>query len=177
MLKALHEEVLFVCYSYNMFTSNAPTNYVCPICLGVKLVDSPNTLMKPSDIVYSDEFVTVFVNSFFMGKNSGHVIVVPNDHYENIYDLPEEVGRHIFETAQKMSMAIKKTYNADGITLKQNNESAGDQHAFHFHLHVFPRYKDDAFNAIQPDQKRLADPVERAEYANKLKAGLKISRE
>jgi histidine triad (HIT) family protein len=156
-------------YNCIMFPSNAPEDYICPICLGIQKVESEKTLIKPTDIVYSDDTVTVFINSFFMGKNAGHVIVVPNIHYENIYDLPAEVGRHIFDIAQRMAKTIKKAYESNGITIKQNNEPAGDQHAFHFHLHVFPRYDNDGFNEILPEQKRLAEPKERAEYANKLK--------
>ncbi|HEX7633523.1 MAG TPA: HIT family protein [Candidatus Saccharimonadales bacterium] len=128
--------------------------------------------MKPTDIVYSDDVVTVFVNSFFMGKNAGHVIVVSNTHYENIYDLPSEVGQHVFVVAQEMAQVIKKAYKADGITIKQNNEPAGDQHAFHYHLHVFPRYENDGFNEILPAQKRLAEPEERARYADRLRTEL-----
>ena len=157
-----------------MFPSNAPKDYICPICLGIQGVESEKTLLKPADIVYSDDTVTVFVNSFFMGKNAGHVIVVPNVHYENIYDLPAEVGRHIFYTAQTMARTIKAAYKTDGITIKQNNEPAGDQHAFHYHLHVFPRYDDDGFNKILPEQKRLAEPTERAEYVSKLKKYLDV---
>lgn len=152
-----------------MFSSNAPKDYICPICLGIKRVESDDTLMRPTDIVYSDDLVTVFINSFFMGKNAGHAIVVPNEHYENVYGLPDEIGRHVFDISKEVAIVIKKVYEADGITIKQNNEPAGDQHAFHYHLHVFPRYKDDGFNAIQPEQKRLAEPEERAEYAEKLK--------
>lgn len=153
-----------------MFPSNAPEDYICPICLGIQKVESEKTLMRPTDIVYSDDAVIIFVNSFFVGKNAGHVIVVPSIHYENIYDLPVEVGRHIFDAAQRMAKTMKKAYECDGITIKQNNEPAGDQHAFHYHLHVFPRYDNDGFNEILPEQKRLAEPGERAEYANRLMA-------
>lgn len=128
--------------------------------------------MKPTDVVYKDDLVTVFVNSFFMGKNAGHVIVVPNEHFENIYTLPATYGHRIFEIAQKIALAMKEVYACDGITTRQNNEPAGDQHAFHFHFHIFPRYKDDGFNTVQPEQKRLAEPAERAGYAKKLAAAL-----
>lgn len=155
-----------------MFPSNAPNTYVCPICLGTQHIENERTLMKQTDIVYGDDTVTVFVNSFFIGNNAGHVIVVPNEHYENLYELPSEVGHHIFDIAQKMAIVMKKAYITDGITIRQNNEPAGDQHAFHYHLHVFPRYKSDGFNEILPEQKRLADPEERAQYAAKLKEQL-----
>ncbi len=152
------------------FGSNAPDDYVCPICLGLQGADDERTLMKITDVVYKDDLVTVFINSFFVGSNEGHAIIVPNEHFENIYSIPELVGHRISEVTQKVAIAIKKLYVADGITIRQNNEPAGDQHAFHFHQHVFPRYADDGYNAIQPSNKRLAEPTVRAEYAKKLRA-------
>jgi histidine triad (HIT) family protein len=153
-------------------TSNAPDDYICPICLGVQGIENQNTLMKPTDIVYRDDLVTGFINSFFVGKNAGHVIVVPNRHYESIYTLPAEEGHRIFDVAQKIALAMKGACKCDGITTRNNNELAGDQHAFHFHFHVFPRYDDDGYNAVQPSEKRLADPKEREEYAQKIEAAL-----
>lgn len=119
-----------------MVASSAPSNYRCPICLGIQGIVSPDTLTKPTDVVYQDELVTAFINSFFVGVNSGHVIVVPNEHFENIYTLPPEYGHRVFDVAQKIALAMKEAYQCDGITARQNNEPAGDQHAFHFHLHV-----------------------------------------
>lgn len=97
-------------------------------------------------------------------------MVVPNSHYENIYELPEEIGHHIFDTAKKIAIAMKKAYNTDGITTRQNNEPAGDQHAFHYHLHIFPRYTDDGFDQAQG--KRETTQAGRQAYAEKLKREL-----
>lgn len=160
----------------NTFTSNAPQEYICPICLGIKREVSDRTLMRPSDIVYQDDLVTVFINSFFMGKNAGHVIIVPNEHFETIFTIPKKYLHRIAEVAQRMAITIKRAYKTDGITTKQNNEPAADQHAFHFHFHVFPRYTDDGFNKVAPEQKRLAPPEERAEYANRLRIVLEDKR-
>jgi histidine triad (HIT) family protein len=128
--------------------------------------------MKPTDIVYKDGLVTGFINSFFMGKNAGHVILVPNEHFESIYTLPAKYGHRIFDISQKVALAMKETYSCDGVTTRNNNEPAGDQHAFHFHLHVFPRYENDGYNSVQPSEKRLAEPKERADYASKIRAAL-----
>jgi len=152
--------------------SRAPQDYQCPICLGLANAGEPDTLIRPTDIVYKDELVTVLINSFFMGKNAGHVIVVPNEHFESLYVLPSAIGHRVFDIAQKMALALKSAYHCDGVKLIQNNEPAADQHAFHFHLHVYPRYDNDGFNSILPADKRLADPDERAGYAAKLKAAL-----
>jgi histidine triad (HIT) family protein len=134
--------------------NHASSDYICPICLGVSGVESEDTLLRLTDIVYIDEFVTAFINSFWIKNNPGHVIVVPNDHYENLYDLPSDLGIHIFNTSKKIAIAMKEAYGCDGITTLQNNEPAGGQHAFHYHHPIFPRYKNDDLHANMMDKQR-----------------------
>lgn len=144
-------------------------NYNCPICLGNSGTENDDTLLRQADLVFHDHLVTVWLNSFWIKGNEGHIIIVPNEHFENIYDLSDDVGRRIFEVSKLMSKAIKETYYCDGITLRQNNEPAGDQHAFHYHLHIFPRYKDDNFNQELTKKSFLSNPEDRTEYVEKLK--------
>ncbi len=151
--------------------SHAPKDYDCPICLGIQGVETDKTLLKLEDIVYIDELVTAFINSFWIKNNPGHVIVVPNTHYENIYDLPDHLGAHIHKVAKQISIAMKKSYGCDGITTLQNNEPAGGQHAFHYHFHVFPRYDGDDLHTNMMD-KLVADPAKRKEYAERLRLAL-----
>ena len=153
--------------------SNAPTNYACSICLGNQGIENEDTLLKQADLVFRDDLVSVWINSFWIKGNEGHDIIVPNEHFENIFDLPKHMGRRIFEVSMLMSKAVKETYYCDGITLRQNNEPAGDQHAFHYHLHIFPRYNDDNFNQELTKKSYLSDPEKRIEYVNKLKKYLK----
>ena len=153
------------------FESRAPQGYICPICAGLNHPGSEHTHIVKGDIVYQDDSTTALINTFFIPGNEGHVIVVPNEHYESIYDLSKEAGHQIFDVAQMLARAIKSAYQTDGITLRQNNEPAGGQHAFHYHLHVLPRYDgDDLSNATYH-----ADPAERAVYADKLRAQLAIT--
>lgn len=152
--------------------NHAPPNYKCPICLGVAGIESEDTLLRQSDLVYRDETVSVFINSFFIGKNEGHLIIVPNVHYEHIYDIPSPVLHNIMDTAKKMTEVMKKAYLCEGITLLQNNEAAGGQHAFHFHLHIFPRYTDDKIYDHMMN-KKLAAPEERKKFVEKIKIHLK----
>ncbi len=151
--------------------NHAKDDYICPICLGVQGVENDKTLLLQQDIVYFDELMTAFINSFWIKNNPGHVIVVPNDHYENLYDLPDELGSHIFAVAKKIAIAMKESYKCDGITTLQNNEPAGGQHAFHYHFHIFPRYANDDLHANMMD-KQLADLTEREKFAIKLRASL-----
>ncbi len=148
--------------------SHTPQNYICPICIALNGEESDRTLIKQDDIIYKDEVVTAFVNSFFLEGNDGHVLIVPNKHYENVFDLPEEINNHVQKIAKKMAILLKEKYKCDGISLLQNNEPAGDQHVFHYHLHVFPRYNNDHFNN-NLGAKKVLDPNLRKDYANKLK--------
>lgn len=152
--------------------NHAPKDYKCPICLGVNGVESEDTLLKKADLVYKDRLVSVFVNSFWIPTCEGHVIIVPNDHYENIYELPEDIGHRISGVVKMISIAMKKAYKCDGITTRQNNEPAGNQHAFHYHHHIFPRYDEDSFNINLTKKSILSEPKERIKYVNKLKEAI-----
>lgn len=168
-----HNLVKIFSIRYNCsMTEHAPQGYICPICVGNQGEESDATLLKQADLVFKDELVSVWINSFWIKGNEGHVIVVPNQHYENLYDLPQEMGHRIFDISQQLAKVLKAAYQCDGITIRQNNEPAGDQHAFHYHLHIFPRYHGDSFNSNLADGKFLAAPAVRQEYVVRIKAVL-----
>lgn len=148
--------------------NHAPANYVCPICLGVAGEENAHTLIRQSDIIYQDGVVMAFIASYWIGRNDGHVIVVPCEHYENLYDLPDEVAAKIMSLARQLAVAMKAAYNCEGVTLQQNNEPAGGQHAFHYHLHLFPRNTgDDIYQHMGVKRETTAE--ERLPYAKLLK--------
>ncbi|MEN9604500.1 MAG: hypothetical protein RJB39_185 [Candidatus Parcubacteria bacterium] len=149
---------------------HAPQNYNCPICLTINGIENEFNMAKQADIVYRDEKTLVFVNSKFIESNPGHVIVVPTAHFENIYELPTEYSHAIAETAQKMAVALKEVRTCDGIWIEQNNEPASGQHAFHYHMHVVPRFKDDNLKQVLAAGKTyVADPTDRVGYAEALR--------
>ncbi len=148
--------------------NHAPQNYKCPICVAIKGIESEDTLIRQADIIYQDELVTAFIGSFFIRNNPGHIIIVPNEHYENIYELPENVGHQIFNVAKRSATAIKETRKCDGITTMQNNEPAGNQHAFHYHLHIFPRFENDELHAHLGNSIK-SEPGDRLAYSEPLK--------
>lgn len=100
-------------------------------------------------------------------NNPGHVLVVPNKHYENIYDIPEELLSEVYKIVQKVAIAIRSTYGCDGTSTRQHNEPVGNQDVWHLHVHVFPRYENDHLYQNH-EKKRFVDATARAHYAKKL---------
>lgn len=151
--------------------NHAPADYPCPICLAVQGIENDDTWIKQADIFYRDELVMGFISSKSIKGNEGHAVIVPLQHIENVYDLPEEFGSRIFAIAKRTAIAIKKNRMCDGINIAQFNEPAGDQHAFHYHLHVMPRFHNDHFHENLWTARR-SDPEARVAYAEALRSTL-----
>ena len=94
-----------------------------------------------SEKVYEDKHVFAFMD--IAPANPGHLLIIPKQHYRNIFDMPAEVGSKIMEAAIPLATAIRETLNPDGLNLFQSNEAAAFQTVFHFHLHLIPRWEGD----------------------------------
>ena len=95
----------------------------------------------PAIKVYEDEDVLVFMD--IAPANPGHTLVIPKQHYRNIFDMPTEIGSKIMQAAILIANAIRTALKPDGLNLFQSNEAAGFQTVFHFHLHLIPRWEGD----------------------------------
>jgi len=156
-----------VAYNRNMY-NHAPTDYDCPLCHIAKGEDTERGNQEET-VVFRNDLVTAFIAGRFQRSDPGHVIVIPNEHFENIYDMPEEYGHAVFDAAKKVAIAFKEVYESDGVSTMQHNEPAGNQDAFHYHFHVFPRTKGDEIYANQKDS-YWATQEEKIPYAEKLRA-------
>jgi histidine triad (HIT) family protein len=145
--------------------NHAPPEYACPFCLMLKHAVRGTTLPSDTDIVFQTELVTAFVSMRQWPNNAGNTIIIPNQHYENIYDLPARLAEPIQEMAKALALAMKDVYNCSGISLRQHNEPAGNQEIWHYHIHVTPRYLGDEFYAKYTNSGEIMVPDERAEHA------------
>lgn len=144
--------------------NHAPQDYPCPFCSVAQGTYIAYT--QPQDVIYRDSLATAFIASHFWENNKGHAIIIPNEHYENIYDLPDDLGAHIHRTSRQIALALKETYRCHGISTRQHNEPGANQDVWHYHLHVFPRYEGDNLYLMH---RRPATPEERLPYAQKLR--------
>jgi histidine triad (HIT) family protein len=147
---------------------HAPEEYACPFCSVIAGGAAPPYTL-PSDVVLRTPEVTAFISARWWPNNPGHVLVVPNEHVENIYSLPAELAARIHDTARHIALAFKHVYRCDGISTRQHNEPAGNQEVWHYHLHVFPRYPGDRLYELEG---RFIPADERALYAERVRAHL-----
>lgn len=146
---------------------HAPDDYHCPFCLIASQQANAFVETIPDDIIHASEQVTAFISSRWWPNNPGHAIIIPNQHYENIYDLPLKAASAIHELAREIALAMKQHYCCPGISTRQHNEPAGNQDVWHYHLHVFPRYHDDQ---LYFTHRRRTTPEQRRAYAEQLRA-------
>jgi histidine triad (HIT) family protein len=149
------------------FYSHKPVGYECPFCDVVSGKERPNRGTKQRDIIFQNEHVTAFIASKWWPNNKGHVLIIPNKHFENIFELPPEIAAEIHRVAQLTAFAMKNTYHCDGISTRQHNEPAGNQDVWHYHLHVYPRY---AYDNLYLTKGCQTEPDERPFYAEKLRS-------
>jgi histidine triad (HIT) family protein len=142
--------------------NHAPNDYNCPFCRIVR----ESAVSGNPDFVFQDSTVTAFVSLHDPPDNLGHVIIIPNIHYENIYDLPYPLAANIHACSRAVALAMKAAYHCDGISTRQNNEPAGGQDVWHYHVHIYPRYVGDNIPRLEII---VTQPEKRAEHATQLR--------
>jgi histidine triad (HIT) family protein len=145
---------------------NAPAGYECPFCaIAVTLPQAA----PESAVVLLQQDVFAFVPLHHYGGIRGNCLIAPRRHFENVLDIPDELGNEFFRAARRLSQAMQLALGCDGISTRQHNGPAGDQDVWHFHLHVIPRFQGDNLHA---GQKELYEKDERQDVADRLRAAL-----
>jgi histidine triad (HIT) family protein len=95
----------------------------------------------PSTTLYEDEDFRVILD---LGPATrGHALLLPKEHYANLFELDDTLAAKALLTAKKVGGRMKEALHADGLNLVQNNGEAAGQTVFHFHMHLIPRYDND----------------------------------
>lgn len=111
----------------------------------------------PSHTLFEDEEFKVILDAGPATK--GHALILPKDHYANLYELPEDKAAGAMRLAKKMMTTMTEKLHCDGFNMIQNNGVVAGQTVFHFHMHLIPRYKNDGeilkYIAGEPSQEEL----------------------
>lgn len=113
----------------------------------------------PSKTIYEDDDFRVILD---LGPaTKGHALILPKDHYKNLYELPDDVAAKVMQLAKEMAIVMTDKLHADGFNLVQNNNEVAGQTVFHFHMHLIPRYENDgqhiAWEPGSSSQEELAE--------------------
>ncbi len=124
-------------------------------CIFCKIINGE----LPSYNVYKDEDIIAFFD-ISLG-NDFHTLVVPKKHYENIFDIDEEILAKLIKVTKKICKEYEDKFGIEHINLVQSNGKFAGQEIFHYHMHILPRMKDDGnifkFNIDLNNDKRLSE--------------------
>ena len=137
----------------------------------------------PTNALYEDDVVKVIFD--LNPASKGHVLILPKNHFANLFEIPEDMDAKAFILAKKIAKkmkdvfgcdavkvakAMKETLGCEGLNIVQNNGEIAGQTVFHFHMHIIPRYKGDTVNIGWTPGKADADEIN--ELKEKIAAGL-----
>lgn len=143
-----------------MFVDTSPSGQ----CLFCRLIAGE----IPAARVYEDARTIAFMD---IGQvNPGHVLVAIKRHAATLLDLSAEEAGAVMQTAHRLAVALRDTFDPPGLTLLQANGKEGDQTVFHFHMHVVPRHRDDGIALSWPRKDPPATVLE--DYAARLREKL-----
>lgn len=95
----------------------------------------------PTNSIYEDDDFNVILDASPATK--GHALILPKEHYANIFEIDEEILGKAAKLAKKIMIKEKDNLKCDGYNLLQNNGEVAGQTVFHFHMHLIPRYESD----------------------------------
>ena len=93
----------------------------------------------PTNKIYEDDDFTVIMDASPATK--GHSLILPKEHYANLYEIPDEIAAKVFPLAKKLVSHMTEVLKCDGFNVLQNNGETAGQTVFHFHMHLIPRYE------------------------------------
>jgi ATP adenylyltransferase len=111
-------------------------------------------------IVHRGQSCFVILNTY--PYTSGHVMVVPYAHLDELQKLPTEAAHEMMELSQRMETVLRMLYKPDGVNLGMNvGAAAGAGVAGHIHMHVLPRWVADAnFISVVGETRILPETLE-----------------
>jgi len=111
----------------------------------------------PSAKVFENDRIFAFLD--INPLTDGHCLIVPKQHFENIFDIDREVLKDIIFLAKDISENAKRNLGATGVQLMNASGRDAEQSVFHFHLHVVPRYPNDGLEMNKWWQSKVKTPT------------------
>lgn len=140
------------CYAYVTGTGKATSCIFCD-ALASK-VD------RDAWIVYRGRYSFIILNTY--PYTSGHIMIVPYEHVDELQKLSPEAAHEIIDLSCKMERVLREVYHPEGVNLGMNiGKAAGAGVAGHIHMHVLPRWTADSnFMTVVGETRILPESLE-----------------
>src|SRR5947209_6551126 len=150
-------DYLWTPWRYAYITNAAKGEVSADRCIFCELPKLPDADAK---IVHRGEHCFIILNSF--PYTSGHVMVVPFAHLDQLQKLPEVAAREMISLSQRMEGVLRQVYSPDGINLGMNvGRAAGAGVAGHVQMHVLPRWVGDTnFMTVTAESRVLPESLD-----------------
>lgn len=102
-------------------------------CIFCKIVKGE----APSWKIYENEHVYAFLDINPVSKY--HTLVIPKQHYENIFDVSDSDLREVISVVGKLSKMYREKLGINNLQVVNSNGREGQQDVFHIHYHIVPR--------------------------------------
>jgi ATP adenylyltransferase len=141
-------------YQYIASARKDEKSHACILCELPELAD------PDAKIVHRGRYCYIVLNNF--PYTSGHVMVVPFAHLDELEKLPAPEAGEMMALSQKMETVLRSVYSPDGINLGMNiGRAAGAGIADHIHMHVLPRWVGDAnFMTVAAETRILPEALD-----------------
>jgi len=99
-------------------------------------------------VCYEDSSAMAFMD--IQPVNAGHVLVAPRQHFASLFDVPQELGDHLFHVTMRVAGAVRRVTGSDDMNIVVSSGEAAGQDVFHYHIHIIPRRPGDGFDIDLP---------------------------
>lgn len=129
----------------------------CPFC-EIVARDDPDARE-----VYRDRHCVAFFPT--EPATLGHTLVVPRAHRRDIWALEPELAAQLGVAVVQLAAAVKRAIRPDGLNVIQSNGVVATQTVMHVHVHLVPRWEDDALGRIWPPETNYTESAKDAAWA------------
>ena len=123
---------------------------------------------EPAHVVFEDEISIAFLDHRPLFP--GHSLLIPREHYETIWDLPDELVGPLFANAKSLSEAIRTAMGSQGAFIALNNVVS--QSVPHLHVHLVPRNRKDGLRGFFWPRTKYESDAERDDFAQRIAAAV-----
>lgn len=116
-----------------------------PSCVFCRIIGGDEMV----SVIYEDPEIIAFLDVQPLYR--GHVLVVPKDHFKNLFYVPEALAARTFATARRILPGLRRATGCRAVNLFSPNGAHGGQDVFHFHLHLIPVPEGEPFPLQLPD--------------------------